>query len=284
MIDKRTIFEIHRLKHLGWSDRKIARHLRIDRGSVKKVCHHPDSVQKRSNRASKLDPYRDQINVLLDEDPTASAPVVLQRLMEAGFDGKVTIVRDYLRQLRGKRKQRRAYARFESAPGEQMQIDWGHFDSLEYGDTRRRLYALVVVEAFSRMMYVRFTHSQKQSALHSCLLEAFTWFGGSPNNWSSIIWPPPSSNAWDRWFGSTMRSWIFYAVSRSNRSPAIPRSPYEKGKVESGVKYLRRNFMPLRTFTDLDDVNIRPLTGWTPSPMCVSIRQPGNGPWIDLKS
>jgi transposase len=61
-----------------------------------------------------------------------------------------------------------------------MQIDWGHFGSLEYGDTRRKLYALVVVEAFSRMMYVRFTHSQKQSALHGCLLEAFTWFGGSP--------------------------------------------------------------------------------------------------------
>jgi hypothetical protein len=51
MIDKRTIFEIHRLKHLGWSERKIARHLRIDRGSVKKYVNHPEVVQKRSNRA-----------------------------------------------------------------------------------------------------------------------------------------------------------------------------------------------------------------------------------------
>ena len=41
MIDKRTIFEIHRLKHLGWSNRKIARHLRIDRGSVKKYAPKP---------------------------------------------------------------------------------------------------------------------------------------------------------------------------------------------------------------------------------------------------
>ena len=41
MIDKRTIFEIHRLKHLGWSNRKIARHLRIDRGSVKKYASNP---------------------------------------------------------------------------------------------------------------------------------------------------------------------------------------------------------------------------------------------------
>jgi transposase len=261
MIDKRTIFEIHRLKHLGWSDRKIARYLRIDRGSVKKYANHPDSVQKRSNRASKLDPYRDHINMLLDEDPTASAPVVLQRLMDAGFDGKVTIVRDYLRQLRGKRKQRRAYTRFESAPGEQMQIDWGHFDSVEYGDTRRRLYALVVVEAFSRMMYVRFTHSQKQSALHGCLLEAFAWFGGSPkqlvvdNMATAVVERTGSVVRFNDAFLDFLRHFAVDPIACN------PRSPYEKGKVESGVKYLRRNFMSLRTVTDLEDAQHQ-VIGW----------------------
>ena len=106
MIDKRTIFEIHRLKHLGWSERKIACHLRIDRNSVKKYVGDPVATQKRPNRSSKLDPYQDQIKSLLDEDPTASAPVVLQHLIKNGFGGKITIVRDYLRQLRGKRKKR----------------------------------------------------------------------------------------------------------------------------------------------------------------------------------
>ena len=134
MIDKRTIFEIHRLKHVGWSDRKIARHLGIDRSSVKKYVSNPEAVQKRPRRTSKLDAYRDQIKAILDDDPTISAPVVLQQL--EGFSGKITIVRDYLRQLRGKRKQRIAYTRFESAPGEQMQVDWGHFGSLEYGTER----------------------------------------------------------------------------------------------------------------------------------------------------
>jgi len=82
MIDKRTIFEIHRLKHLGWSERKIARHLSIDRGSVKKYISTPEAIQRRPNRASKLDPYRDRIKALLDEDPTVSAPVVLQQLAQ----------------------------------------------------------------------------------------------------------------------------------------------------------------------------------------------------------
>ncbi len=257
MIDKRTIFEIHRLKHLGWSDRKIARHLGIDRSSVKKYVSNPEVVQKRPNRTSKLDPYRDQIKAILDDDATISAPVVLQQL--EGFSGKITIVRDYLRQLRGKRKQRIAYTRFESAPGEQMQVDWGHFGSLEYGDTRRKLYALVVIEAFSRMLYVRFTHSQKQYSLHSCLVEAFTWFGGCPRQ---LVVDNMATAVVER-LGSVVRfnDTFLDFLCRFAIEPVAcnPGAPYEKGKVESGVKYLRRNFMPLRSFVDLDDVQCQAL-------------------------
>jgi transposase len=272
MIDKRTIFEIHRLKHLGWSERKIARHLRIDRGSVKKYVSHPEVVQKRPNRISKLDPYRDQIKAFLDEDPTVSASVVLQYLEKDGFNGKITIVRDYLRQLRGKRKQRIAYTRFESTPGEQMQIDWGHFGSLPYADNRRKLYALVVIEAFSRMLYVRFTHSQKQYSLHSCLHEAFTWFGGCPkqlvvdNMATAVVERLGSVVRFNDAFLDFLRHFAVEPVACN------PGSPYEKGKVESGVKYLRRNFMPLRSFTDLEDVQHQALT-WLGTVANVRIHQ-----------
>ncbi|BBO80954.1 hypothetical protein DSCO28_15200 [Desulfosarcina ovata subsp. sediminis] len=272
MIDKRTIFEIHRLKHLGWSERKIARHLRIDRSSVKKYVGDPVAAQKRSNRASKLDPYRDQIKSLLDEDPTVSAPVVLQYLIKDGFDGKVTIVRDYLRQLRGKRKQRIAYIRFESAPGEQMQIDWGHFGSLPYGDTRRKLYALVVIEAFSRMLYVRFTHSQKQDALHDGLLQAFIRFGGCPkklvvdNMATAVIERVGPMVRFNDAFLDFLRHFAIEPIA------CTPGAPYEKGKVESGVKYLRRNFMSLRSFADLDDVQHQALN-WLDTVANVRIHQ-----------
>lgn len=272
MIDKRTIFEIHRLKHRGWSDRKIARHLRIDRGSVKKYVGDPVANQKRPNRTSKLDPYRDPIKALLDEDPTASAPVVLQHLAQNGFGGKITIVRDYLRQLRGKRKQRIAYTRFESAPGEQMQIDWGHFGCLPYGDTRRKLYALVVIESFSRMLYVRFTHSQKQHALHGCLLDAFTWFGGCPkqlvvdNMATAVVERMGSVVRFNDAFLDFLRHFAVEPIACN------PGAPYEKGKVESGVKYLRRNFMPLRTFTDLEDVQ-RQVLNWLDTVANVRIHQ-----------
>lgn len=254
MIDKRTIFEIHRLKHLGWSNRKIARHLRIDRGSVKKYALNPVQLQIRFPRACKLDPHRDLVKEVLEKDPTVSAPVVLQHLKENGFEGKITIVRDFLFDLRGKRKQRIPYTRFESSPGKQMQIDWGHFGSLEYTGTRRKLYALVAIEAFSRMLYVRFTHSQKQAVLHSCLIEAFTWFGGSPkqlvvdNMATAVVERLGSVVRFNDAFLDFCRHFNIVPVACS------PGAPFEKGKVESSVKYLRRNFMPLRSFTDLDDV------------------------------
>ncbi len=55
-IDPHTIFEIHRLNDLSWSERKIARHLRIGRPAVKKYLNHPDQTPaKRKKTASKLD-------------------------------------------------------------------------------------------------------------------------------------------------------------------------------------------------------------------------------------
>ncbi len=272
MIDKRTIFEIHRLKHLGWSDRKISRHLRIDRDSVKKYVRNPVAVQNRPPRSSKLDPHRDLVKEMLDKDPSISAPVVLQHLKENGFSGKITIVRDYLLKLRGKRKRRTAYTRFESSPGKQMQIDWGHFGSLQYIDTRRKLYALVVIEAFSRMLYVRFTHSQKQSALQVCLLEAFTWFGGCPaqlvvdNMATAVVERLGSIVRFNDAFLDFLRHFHIEPVACN------PGAPFEKGKVESGVKYLRQNFMPLRSFTDLEDVQ-RQAVHWLDTVANVRIHQ-----------
>lgn len=98
-----------------------------------------------------LDPFKDAITRMLEADPEASAPVVRQRLMSSGFNGGLTILKDYLRTVRGQATDRKAFIRFESAPGEQFQIDRGHFGSLAYGNTIRKLYCLAVIECHSRM-------------------------------------------------------------------------------------------------------------------------------------
>jgi hypothetical protein len=136
-------------------------------------------------------------------------------------------------------------------------IDWGHFGSLVYGDTKRKLYALAVLEAYSGMLYVEFTHSQNQAALHQCLLNAFIFFEGSPkeilvdNMLTAVTERQGAVVRFNDAFLNFLRTFNIVPV------PCNPAAPNEKGKVESAIKYLRQNFWPLRSFADLADCQLQ---------------------------
>jgi len=255
MIDKRTLFEIHRLNDEGLSIRKIARALRISRTSVMKYLEEPNPKRPTIERPSKLNPFKEQIGRLLEIDPEVSAVVIRQRLLDLGFDGGVTIVRDYLRTVRDPLKKKQPFIRFESAPGEQCQIDWGHFGSIEYGNTKRKLYCMAAIECYSRLLYLEFTHSQKQDTLHRCLLNAFRFFNGTPkelvcdNMLTAVLEREGSLVRFNEAFLEFLRPFKITPIA-CNRGQA-----HEKGKVEKGaIHYIRYNFWPLRTFKDLDDL------------------------------
>ena len=254
MIDRHIVFEIHRLKNMGLSKREIARQLNIDRETVAKYLKTPEPEPvRRPGRPSKLDPYKELIQKIVTECPSIKAPVVLQHIRAKGFDGQITILRDYLQTLKLDAHYR-AYCRFESGPGEQMQIDWGLFQGLEYGRARRKLYALVVLECHSRMMHVTFTHSQCQAALHQGLMAAFSFFGGTA---AELVVDNMLTAVTER-VGSIVRfNASFLDFLRPFHITPVPcniRSPHEKGKVENCIKYIRSSFWPLRQFKDLADV------------------------------
>jgi len=254
MLKRRDVFEIYLLKEKGLSVRQIATQLGIDRESVSKYLNNPKPVLTKRKKASKLEPFYDLIILMLEECSDVSAPVILQKVTAKGFNGEISILRDYLRKVRGGVKSRQAFTRFEAKPGEQMQIDWGHFASIRYGETNRKLYALAVIESYSRMLYVEFTHSQKQEALHQCLLNAFRFIGGTPEE---IVVDNMLTAVTER-EGRVIRfneSFLDFLrpFSITPRACNI-RAPHEKGKIEKSIQYLRRNFWPLRTFTSLEDV------------------------------
>lgn len=262
MIDKRTVFEIHRLKNSGLSNREIAATLHLDRTTVGKYLTNPaPSPAARKPKPSKLDPYNDAIKIYLEEHPNIKAPVVLRKLKEKGFTGEITIVRAMLRELRGQSCRREPFIRVESDPGQQMQVDWGHFHCLSYGDLSRKLYALAVVEAYSRMLYVYFSHSQKQEYLHMGLLAAFRYFGGCPrelvvdNMMTAVTERAGSIVRFNEQFLDFLRP-----LKITPRACNV-RAPQEKGKVENAIKYIRQSFWPLRKFTDIDDVQ-RQMHDW----------------------
>jgi transposase len=260
MIDRRLVFEIHRLSQEGYKIRKIARALKLSRESVKRNLDNPSPPRPLVVRTSKLDLFKEEIQRLLEQDPSVSGAVLLQRLRSQGYTGGRSILGEYLQQVRPKPK--RAYLRFESPPGQQFQIDWGHFGSLVYGKTPRKLYGLAVIEAHSRMLYAEFTHSQKQEVLHQGLLNAFRFFQGTPkeivtdNMLTAVLEREGSLIRFNEAFLEFLRP--FRIVPKA----CHPYQPQEKGKIEKGgIHFLRHNFWPLRTFTDLPDIN-RQLRHW----------------------
>jgi len=255
MIDKRTIFEMHRLAHNGMSVRKIARTLGIARQSVQKYLDAPSLTRASFTRSSKLDPFTDEIARLLEIDPKASAMVIRQRLAAQGFEGGITIVRDSVQGVRDAPQKRQPVIRFASAPGVQCQTDWGHFGALAYGDTHRKLYCLAVIECHSRLLYLEFTHSQRQDTLHRCLLHAFHFFQGTPkalvhdNMLTAVLERQGPLVRFNEHFLEFLRPFHITPVACNVAQPQ------EKGKGEKGaIHYIRHNFWPLRTFRDLPDL------------------------------
>jgi len=255
MIDRRTIFEIHRLAHDGLSVRKIAATLRLSRPTVHKYLDDPTAPATKPTRASKLDPFKDDIARMLETDPKVSAAVIRQHLQERGFEGGATIVRDYLSHVRPSVQAKAAFIRFESDPGVQCQIDWGHFGSVPYGHTQRKLYCLAVIECHSRLLYLDFTHSQRQETLHRGLLGAFRFFQGTPkelvhdNMLTAVIEHQGPVVRFNDQFLEFLRPFHINPIACNVNQPQ------EKGKVEKGaIHYIRHNFWPLRSFTNLDDL------------------------------
>ena len=250
-----AIHRLHWAEH--WSARKIARHLHIGRRTMAKYLDTPAPAVAPRQRASKLDPFKPTIAEWLAEDPRAPAVVIAQRLRPLGFTGGMSILKEHLHAARGQLTAKRAYVRMEPAAGERLEIDWGHFGALSYQGDARKLYAFCLVECHSRKLYVEFTHSQSFETFVRCHIHAFQALGGVARE----LWYDNLATAVAEHDGNLVRFQPrFLAFAREyNFLPRAchVRAAWEKGKVERSVGYLRQNFWPLRSFTDLADVNLQ---------------------------
>ena len=192
-------------------------------------------------RVSKLDAYKGQIVRWLDTHPY-SAQQIFQRLREAGYDGGITVVKDYVLRIRPHHP--KAFLTLDFAAGECAQVDWGEFGSIAVGATRRRLSFFLMVLCYSRRLYLEFTVSQTMEFFLACHEHAFAAFGGVPcrimvDNLKAavlqrLIGVAPVFNPKYLDFS---RHWGFEI------SPCNVRSGNEKGRVENGVGYVKKNFL-----------------------------------------
>ena len=258
VLDPARINAIYRLRHdEKWSVRRIARELHVARKSILKYLRSPAGCASvRKHRKTKLDPFKPFVRELVEKDSEASAVVILDRLRPLGYEGQVTILRNYLRTVRQAVHPPRAFVRVESSPGDRFEVDWGHFGSLDYDRDRRKLYAFCLIECHSRRLYVEFTHSQSFETFVRCHIHAFRFMNGVARECLYDNLPTAVAEhegeivRFNPRFLAFAREYDFYPRA-CNKGAG-----WEKGKIErGGVRYLRQNFWPLRDIRDLPDAN-----------------------------
>lgn len=253
--------QIKFLAQQGMQKAKIAERLGISRQTVYNHLNRTEPFPKpREKRASKLDPFRDHIRARLERFDLP-ATTLLRELQAMGYEGGLTILREFVRPLKAEFI-RRVTERFETLPGQQAQIDWGECGTIEVDGERRKLYAFVMVLGYSRMMYARFTTSTRLPVLLACLSRAFQVLGIPAeilvDNMKQAVDQHDVSTGtvrWNKQFLDFAEHFDFLPVA----SP--PYWPRVKGKVERGVGYLKASFLEGRSFTGLDDLN-RQLQQW----------------------
>lgn len=216
----------------------------------------------RRERGSKLDRHKPYLKARLRQFDIP-ATVLLRELQQRGFEGGITLVRDYVRQVKGARTQRLT-ERFETLPGQQAQLDWGSCGSIEINGKRQALYVFVLVLGYSRMLFARFTTSMKLPALLRCLREAFEVLGVP----REVLVDNMKQAVEEHRHGETVR-WNRGFLDFCEHYGCVPVAsppywPRVKGKIERGVGYLKRSFLEGRSCSGLVDLN-QQLTAWVDS-------------------
>jgi len=244
MIDYQTYCQI-RLFHQqhGLTFNQIGRELGIDPESAAKYAA-LDTFPRRhyAKRPSKLDAFKPAITRWLERHPYSSTQIYQRLCGEEGYTGGFSIVKAYVRTVRPVRHP--AFLTLAFAPGEAAQVDWGCAGTITLGATRRRLSFFVMVLCHSRMAYVEFTCGEAMEHFLACHQNALEFFGGTPG---VILIDNLKTGVLKHPFGERAvfnpRYLDFAAHYGFEARACNVRKANEKGRVENGVGYVKKNFL-----------------------------------------
>lgn len=294
------IKSILRLHQREWSNRRIARELDVDRQTVAKYvrsgieggkpakaptgsrCAAGDPEPTQAPTGSERSPEPGGTSAVADAvaDPVGRSvceplrEIILEKLAlglsaqriwqdlveERGFEGRYPSVRRFVARLRGASPL--PFRRMECGPGEEAQVDFGTgAPVIRPEGKRRRPHVFRVVLSHSRKGYSEGSYRQTTEDFIRCLENAFWYFGGVPkvlviDNLRSAVKNP---DWYDPELNPKLQSFCeHYGVVIL---PTKVRTPRHKGKIESGVGYVKKNGLKGRTFGSLEAEN-RHLLHW----------------------
>jgi transposase len=245
----------------GFSISEISRETGYARETVRNYLNKKTSPepQKRPTRSSKLDPYKPYLIEKLNEGPYTAARL-FREIKEIGFDGEMTIVKDFVRKIRPKQGVP-AILRYETKPGIQSQVDWGELGTVEVDGKIKKLFCFSMVLGYSRMRYVEFTLSTDTPTLIQSHLNAFQYFGGCTQE---ILYDNMKQVVIKRALKSSDSEWNSMFEDFSKHYGFIPRlcrpyRPQTKGKIENTIGYIKRDFFLGGKFSSLENLNSQAL-------------------------
>jgi transposase len=265
MVEPRIVRQIRELASQGWGSRRIAQELGVARNTVRRYRRGDAEAERQARpRARRLDEGgRAAVIRLFDGLAEGNAVVVRELLSLQGVSASVrTIQRVVEQHRRQQRVAQVASVRFETAPGQQMQVDFGQ-KRVSIAGEQVRLYFLVAVLSYSRRLFVKPFLSERQDDWREEIAEAFVHFGGVPrtmlgDNARALV------VARDGVAQTVTFHPAYLAFCRDWGVEPRACAPYRartKGKCESGVKYVKRNALAGRVFASLAELEA-PLGGW----------------------
>lgn len=249
----KRILELYRE---GMKIRAIERTLGFSRNTVRFYIRHPGlrDRKERAKRSSKLDPFKKYLEDRMG-DGVYNCAVLFREIQGQGYIGGYTILREYVKSFRPVRIPK-AVMRFETEPGKQAQVDWGLVRYRTADGRAKSLWAFVMVLCWSRAIYIEFVERADVTTFLRCHVHAFQYYGIPQSclyDNAKVVVIGRDENGEPIW----NRRFLDFAL-RLGFDPRLcgRYRAQTKGKVESGVKYVKQNFWPgVRQFETVADVN-----------------------------
>ena len=260
MIPPELEADILRLYHAEtWSVGTIAAQVGVHHSTVRRVLAQEGlSTEKCSLRRSLADPFIPFITAALKKYPKLCASRLHQMVKERGYPGGP----DHFRVIVARHRPRpvaEAYLRLRTLPGEEAQVDWGHFGKVTIGQAVRPLMAFVMVLSYSRQIFLRFfLGSHMANFLHGHV-SAFAFFGAVAR---LLLYDNLRSAVLERRHDAIRFHPTLLELAKHYRfepRPVAQARGNEKGRVERAIRYARDSFFAAREWSDLDDLNAQAL-------------------------
>lgn len=266
MIKNGELFVIHDLHQQGLSISAISRQMGLDRKTVRKYLQQGLTAPRygpRAPRSQLLDPYRAYLRERIEAYPVMRGTRLLREIRALGYPGGYSQLTAYLREIRPPADHGFEH-RFETAPGEQAQVDFAQFKTVfgDEPDQVRIVWLFSLVLGHSRWLTGHFVLRQDLATVLRCHLAAFVELGGVPQH---ILYDRMKTAV----LGEDDARHIIYhprLLELAEHYGFAPRAcaayrAKTKGKVERPFSYVRDDFFLAGEFQNLTDLN-RQFANW----------------------